>query len=75
MGAEMGASPRLHPIQLLLAAVLLLLSVCGTDALSWSGPSGTEPWLNKSLAVKDRLRGVTIDAIGLCWGAPFTSST
>ena len=64
----MGASPPLLPIQPLLAMVLLVLSVGGTDALSWSGPSGTEPWLNKSLEARERLRGVTIDAIGLCWG-------
>ena len=42
------------------------LSVSGTDALS--GLNGAMPWLNKSVPPKARLRNVTINAIGLCWG-------
>jgi hypothetical protein len=49
-----------------LAMLFMSLTVSGTDALS--GLNGAMPWLNKSVPPKARLRNVTINAIGLCWG-------
>ncbi len=45
---------------------MMSLSLSGADALS--GLNGAMPWLNKSVPPKARLRNVTINAIGLCWG-------